>query len=131
MHNGSTHKGSCLCGSVRFEVAVDLAPPDACHCSQCRRQSGHYWASTDIPRAALTLHGADRLTWFHSSENVRRGFCATCGSFLFWDPVGRDTIAVAMGAFDPPTGTRLARHIFVADKGDYYDIADALPQNPR
>ena len=29
-----------------------------------------------------------------------------------------------MGAFDTPTGTRLAQHIFVADKGDYYDITD-------
>jgi hypothetical protein len=34
-----------------------------------------------------------------------------------------------MGAFDAPTGTRLAMHIFVAEKGDYYDIADGLPQN--
>ena len=59
---------------------------------------------------------------------MRRGFCSTCGSFLFWEPIGRDTIAIAMGAFDRPTGTRLARHIFVADKGDYYDIADGLPQ---
>ncbi len=38
---------------------------------------------------------------------------------------------VAMGALDGPTGLRLARHIFVADKGDYYDIADGLPQEAR
>ena len=123
--------GSCLCGAVSFEVAGALHPPDACHCSQCRRQSGHYWASTDVPREALTISGAEHLTWFHSSQHVRRGFCAVCGSVLFWDPIGRDRIAVAMGAFDPPTGTHLAQHIFVADKGDYYDIADGLPQNPR
>lgn len=36
-----------------------------------------------------------------------------------------------MGAFDAPTDTRLAVHIFVADKGDYYDIADGLPQNQQ
>ena len=125
------HKGSCLCGAVRFEVAGELTPPDACHCAQCRRQSGHFWASTDVPRAAVTLEGGDGVTWFRASEKVRRGFCATCGSFLFWEPIGRDTIAIAMGAFEAPTGTRLARHIFVADKGDYYDIADGLPQNPR
>ena len=40
-------------------------------------------------------------------------------------------MSVAMGAFDKPTGTRLAIHIFVADKGDYYDIADGLPQNQQ
>ena len=34
-----------------------------------------------------------------------------------------------MGAFEKPTGTRLHMHIFVDDKGDYYDIADGLPQH--
>jgi len=125
------HGGSCLCGAVTFEVEGELRAPDACHCSQCRKQSGHYWASTDVPRAALTIAGAESLTWFRSSERVRRGFCSTCGSALFWDPIQRDTIAVAMGAFDRPTTTKLGRHIFVADKGDYYDIADGVPQQPR
>ena len=123
------HTGSCLCGAVTFEVAGELRGPDACHCTQCRRQSGHYWASTDVPRAHLTLRGADRITWYRSSDKVRRGFCATCGSVLFWDPPERDWIGIAMGAFDQPTGTRLAMHIFVAEKGDYYDIADGVPQN--
>jgi hypothetical protein len=125
------HKGSCLCGAVRFEVAGELKGPDACHCTQCRKTSGHYWASTDVPRSALTIHGADKLTWFQSSERVRRGFCSTCGSALFWDPIKKDTIGIAMGAFESPTNTRLAIHIFVADKGDYYDIADGLPQNQQ
>jgi len=125
------HRGSCLCGAVSFEVAGELHPPDACHCTQCRKQSGHFWASTDVPRAALTLHGAEHLTWFASSEKVRRGFCSTCGSALFWDPIKADRIAIAMGAFDRPTGTKLRMHIFVDGKGDYYDIADGLPQNAR
>ncbi|MFZ5638250.1 MAG: GFA family protein [Pseudomonadota bacterium] len=124
------HAGSCLCGAVRFEVAGPLSPPDACHCTQCRKQSGHVWASTDVPREALTIHGADALTWYRSSERVRRGFCSRCGSFLFWDPLQRDIIAIAMGAFDPPTGVSLAMHIFVNDKGDYYGIADGVPQRP-
>lgn len=123
------HKGSCLCGAVRFEVAGELSPPDACHCSKCRKQSGHYFASTDVPRSAVTIHGQEQVTWYRSSEKVRRGFCSICGSALFWDPIQRDILAIAMGAFDKPTDTRLRVHIFVADKGDYYDIADGLPQN--
>jgi hypothetical protein len=114
---------------VSFEVSGALRPPDACHCRQCRRQSGHFWASTDVPRTALTIRGAEHLTWYKSSEKVRRGFCSTCGSALLWDPLNKDWIAIAMGAFDQPTGTRLRIHIFVAEKGDYYEIADGLPQN--
>lgn len=125
-------KGTCLCGAVSFEVAGKLShPPDACHCSQCRKQSGYFFASTNVPRKALTIQGVDNLTWFRSSGQVQRGFCSVCGSSLFWDPLKEDYIAVAMGAFDGPTGTRLARHIFVRDKGDYYDISDGLPQSAR
>lgn len=118
------HTGSCLCGAVRFEVMGDLPGPDACHCGQCRKISGHYWASTDLPELAVTIHGAEAVTWFQSSEKVKRGFCGTCGSALFWKPIFRDWIAIAMGAFDAPTNTRLAKHIFTADQGDYYDIGE-------
>jgi hypothetical protein len=124
-------KGSCLCGAVAFEVAAPLAPPDACHCGQCRKTSGHYWASTNVARDALTLTGEEHLTWYRSSEKVRRGFCGRCGSALFWDPVEKPVIAIAMGAFEAPTGTRLEMHIFTADKGDYYAIADGLPQHAQ
>lgn len=125
------HKGSCLCGGVTFEVAGALPAPDGCHCSQCRRWSGHFFVSADVPRAALTIHGADQISWFRSSEKARRGFCATCGSSLFWDPLDQakhDWIGVAMGAFELPTGTRIRVHIHVAGKGDYYDLGDGVPQ---
>ena len=124
------HSGSCLCGAVRIEVEGELPGPDACHCSQCRKTSGHVWASTDVPRSRVTIRGDDAVTWYRSSEKVRRGFCATCGSALFWDPLGQDYIGIAMGAFDPPTGTHLAIHVHVADKSDYYDITDGVPQKP-
>jgi hypothetical protein len=122
------HTGSCLCGAVRFEVASELPGPDACHCTQCRKFSGHYFASTDVPRSTVTIHGSENVTWYRSSEKVRRGFCKTCGSSLFWDPIERDWTGVAMGAFDDPTGARIHVHIHVASKGDYYQIGDNVPQ---
>jgi hypothetical protein len=116
---------------VRFEVEGELKAPDACHCGQCRKQSGHFWASTDLPMSQVSLQGEDQVRWYQSSPKVRRGFCGTCGSFLFWQPIGQPRIAIAMGAFDQPTDTTLAMHIFTADKGDYYEIADGLPQNAQ
>jgi len=122
-------RGSCLCGRVSFSVTGELGPVDACHCVQCRKHSGHYFASKDVPRSALTIKGEENLSWFDSSVKVRRGFCSRCGSSLFWDPIEKDWIGIAMGAFDSPTLTRLGIHIFVAEKGDYYEITDDLPQN--
>ncbi len=124
------HRGSCLCGAVRFEVEGDLPGPDACHCTQCRKSSSHVFVSTDVKRSALRVDGAEHVRWYPSSPSVRRGFCGTCGASLFWDPLERDWIGVAMGAFDDPTGTRLRVHVFVSEKGDYYDITDDLPQRP-
>ena len=125
------HKGSCLCGAVSFEVEGDLPGPDACHCTNCRKHSGHFFASTDVPRSSLTVRGEDKISWYQSSAKARRGFCSICGSSLFWDPVGRDWTGIAMGALDQPTGTRLAVHIYTADKGDYYDIGDGVPQHEQ
>lgn len=123
--------GSCLCGAVKFNVSAPLKDADACHCSQCRKQSGHYWASTNVAEKDITIDDGDNLRWYQSSEQVRRGFCATCGSALFWKPLDKPVIAVAMGAFDKPSGGKLAIHIYMADKGDYYEIADGLPQNAQ
>lgn len=125
------HKGSCLCGAVRFTVSQSLEAPDACHCRACRKASGHYFVSTDVARRALEISGQENIRWFHSSEKIRRGFCGTCGSPLFWDPTHRDWIGIAMGAFDTPSDTHIKMHIFVSEKGDYYDLTDGLPQNPR
>jgi len=125
----STLKGSCNCGAVSF--TLDQAPTEAtaCHCSLCRKQSGHFFASANLPKASVVIAGAENLTWYRSSEKVRRGFCSRCGSWLFWEPVFRDWTSVALGALDGQTGLKLERHIFVAHKGDYYTIDDGLPQN--
>jgi len=122
------HKGSCLCGAVTFTVDGDLPTPDACHCTTCRKQSGHFFVSTDVPRSAVTVQGEHNIRWYQTSHKARRGFCSTCGSTLFWDPLFRDWIGIAMGAFDGPTGTHIHVHVFIAEKGDYYDIADGAAQ---
>ncbi len=122
------HNGSCLCGAVTFAVTGDLPAPVACHCTQCRKQSGHYWAAVDVARDRLSIAGVEHIKYYSASEGIRRGFCDTCGSFLFWEPVGKGNIDIAMGAFDTATGSKLSKHIFVSDKGDYYNIADGLTQ---
>lgn len=121
--------GSCLCGGVRVVVKGRLPAPIACHCSMCRKHTGHFEAGTDVPRDQVEITGEGKLSWYQSSAKARRGFCSICGSPMFFDPTGADWIGINMGVFDNPTGTKLSAHIFVADKGDYYEIADGLPQH--
>ena len=121
--------GRCLCGAVRYTVRGPATGASICHCGQCRRQSGHLWASAQCPDDALTIEG-DTLTWYRSSETAERGFCSACGSFLFWRMDGEGLTSFSLGSLDAPTGLALEKHIFVADKGDYYTIEDGLPQKP-
>jgi len=121
-------KGSCLCGAIRFEITGYIPCGSVCHCEQCRKQSGHAWASIHVAEAALKIDDMCALRWYSASPAARRGFCAECGSTLFWDPLDEDKISVSLGALDPPTGAKLTKHIFTAYKGDYYDIDDSLPR---
>jgi hypothetical protein len=125
-------KGSCLCGAVTFDVTGPHSPIEVCHCVQCRKWTGHFFANIEVPRDSLEVHGEDHIRWYQSSAKVRRGFCATCGSTLFFDPIDKvkhNWIGIAMGALDTPTGARIALHIFTAEKGDYYEIPDDEPQH--
>ena len=119
------NSGGCLCGQVRFQVSGPLRPVVACHCRQCRKTSGHFVAATSARREHVSVQGD--VTWFHASETARRGFCATCGSSLFWDGAG-ENLSIHAGALDGQTGLTLKGHIYCADKGDYYAIGDDLPQ---
>lgn len=123
-----THSGHCLCGAVRFRTSGKLREVIACHCSQCRRQTGHFYAATNVQDDGLTVEGAESVTWYRASETASRGFCRTCGSALFWKGDGSDYTSIMAGAFDQPTGLKIGVHIFCADKGDYYEIADDAPQ---
>lgn len=128
MSDTQTRTGHCNCGAVSFRTTGPLREVVACHCSQCRRQSGLYFAATNVGDENIEIEGGDNITWYQTSEVARRGFCATCGSALFWKHQDDAHISVLAGAFDEPSGLQMTKHIFCADKGDFYEIGDGLPQ---
>lgn len=122
-------KGQCNCGAVRFEVSGDIRAVSACHCTQCRGQSGGVWHSAVAQRADVAIHGVPR--WYRSSSTAQRGFCDVCGAFLFWDLDGDTELSFSLGALQSPTGLTLQKHIFTNEKGDYYTIADDVLQEEQ
>lgn len=116
--------GGCACGAVRFELTREPTKVTFCHCSKCRRWHGHVGAYTAVDREGLALASEEALRWWPLSATVRRGFCGTCGSSLFWDEAGKPKVGVAAGALDAPTGLVPKAHIFLGSKGDYYDVPD-------
>lgn len=90
--------------------------------------TGHYLPATAAMREDFTLYGAEHLSWYAASPKARRGFCAHCGSSLFWDCYGAAHISISAGALASTKGLAVLRHIFVEEKGDYYSLKDDVPQ---
>jgi hypothetical protein len=127
--------GQCLCGAVRYEGSGPLRDVLICHCEECRRWHGHASAFTAARREDLGVDDERALRWIDgpaSDAQARRGFCVECGSSLFWDAPGRETISIAAGTLDGDTGLRVAGHIYVSERADYYDLPDdGLPHHER
>jgi hypothetical protein len=123
--------GSCLCGGVTYELHGELDDVIACHCTQCRKQSGHYWASTHTRDADLRVTARRTLRWYRSSPGIQRGFCNACGSTLFWKRDGSSQTSVCVGTIDGKTGLKLGGHIFLDNAGDYYEIAGGSYRKPQ
>jgi hypothetical protein len=120
--------GGCHCGGVRYRAKGVKSQVTECHCSQCRKQSGHRFASTGTKTSDMEIEGADKITWYQASPEGDRGFCSICGSTLFWKRTGEDYSAILAGSIDEPNGLGVTKHIFVESKGGYYEITDGLPQ---
>ncbi len=117
-------RGQCLCGDIRFRVEGDLQGADACHCQACRRWSGHFWATAMVDQDELIIeNGEESIAWY--PENIaERGFCVICGSSMFFRRIDGSSnhVAVSLGTIEGETGLTLSKHIFVAEKGDYYTL---------
>ncbi len=120
--------GGCLCGDVRYEVSGEPTVCCLCHCTLCRRSVGATpvaWAT--YPSGALrVVRGAP--TWFESSAWARRGFCARCGTSLFFASTRHpDEIDVTSVSLDDADGVAPDRHIWVPSKLAWVGVADGRP----
>jgi hypothetical protein len=127
--------GGCLCGAVRYEVTAPLRDLLICHCIECRRWHGHISVTTAANEQDLVLLEDRGLRWIDSplsDAHARRGFCGECGSSLFWSAPGHETVSIAAGTLDGPTGLSAISHWYVSQAGDYYEIPDdGLPRHDR
>lgn len=119
--------GGCLCGAVTYEVHGPLRDIVLCHCVECLRWSGNAGAFASARDDDLVIRG-DALRWIDSPESrrhARRGFCAACGSSMFWKAADADRTGIAAGTLDPPTGLALTAHIYTHQAPDW----DVLPED--
>ncbi len=126
------HTGSCLCGSVQFQVTGDLAPIQICHCRQCRKAQGSALV-TNIPVAVSDFNltsGEDLLTGYESSPGKRRVFCRRCGSpILSKRDEKPGVVRLRAGTLNGDLPVRPLDHAYVGSKANWWVIEDELPQH--
>lgn len=125
------HSGSCLCGGVKYEIDGELGPMMFCHCSNCRKANGSAFnAALSVPKASFRFTGGtETLAEYESSPGVYRVFCRGCGAPLFSRRDSMpDMLRLRVGTLDTPVAGKPTAHIFVAEKAEWFDICDDLPQ---
>ena len=125
------HRGSCLCGQVRYELTRELSDFGYCHCTSCRKASGSaHAANAAIDRDAFTVTaGEDLLREYESSPGKLRVFCSRCGSPLYaYLTASPDIVRIRLGSLDTPFTKQPRAHTWVSDKAPWEPIADSIPQ---
>ena len=126
-------EGSCLCGAVRFAVAVFRSGVFKCHCSKCRKAFGG-------ASSAAALANAESFTWLQGREDIReyrcdsgftRRFCPGCGAILPQYLPGSSLYWVPAGLLDADPGLRLRHHIHVDSKAPWEILDHEARRHPE
>lgn len=119
--------GGCMCGGVRYSVHGPLREVTNCHCVRCRKFTGHFLAASGAATSEVHFEADESLAWYSPDSTVEYGFCATCGSSLFWRIIAvPERLSIAAGAIDQPTGLTTVSAWWVAEAGDYHALPVGL-----
>ena len=120
--------GRCHCGAVHLRVPRDRAfGVVACHCDDCQRLHGNFFAMLAAEREAVAIEGADALVAYASSATVRRSFCRHCGSRIAKDSQGSPRLLLSMGLFGRDTGLAVRRQVWPESQPDWYALPPTQP----
>ncbi len=116
------HSGSCLCGSVKFEIEGHFEGFYLCHCEYCRKDTGSAHAANLFSAKAklIWLSGADTVrTYDHESDGHIKSFCPECGSALPNIQMNGALLCVPAGSLDTDVPISPQGHIFYSHKANW------------
>ena len=117
-----TRTGRCHCGAVTVTLTSAGFGVIACHCDDCQKLHGNYFAMIAVASDDVDFTGVEHIRWYNSSEKVRRSFCDVCGSRIAKEPVDSGRMLVSVGLFGNKTGLRIRKQVFETSKPDWYDL---------
>lgn len=116
-------EGACLCGATKVSASPMEDNIGACHCYTCRKWGGGPFLSVHC-NSEVSFSDTDAITVFASSEWAERGFCASCGSHLFYRLLSSGDYFIPAGLFDSVGDIAFDHQVFIDQKPSYYEFAN-------
>ena len=119
--------GTCLCGSVTWQLDGKPDGATACNCTACRRY-GVLWAYGYVDEDIKT-QGETKA--YVRGKALEFHFCPNCGCMAFWrglqkDESGKTRIAVNLRLSEPTAVAQIP-----IDHFDGFDTSDDLPRDGK
>ncbi len=119
-----TLTGGCQCDAVRFRCD-ELGRASICHCRMCQKAFGGHYGPLVTAIGLEWTRGEPKR--FRSSNKIRRGFCADCGTPLTYEPDGFPHVEIALGAFDRPADIPPTIQVGTESRMPWFDTLAHLP----
>ena len=118
-----SNTGQCLCGAVSFTARMMSQHVGACHCAMCRAWGGGPFLAVECG-SDVEFSGEQSVSVFDSSDWAERGFCARCGSHLFYRLKDGGQYFIPVGLFEQQQGFVFDHQVFIDKKPGYYAFAN-------
>ena len=125
-----SYQGSCLCGTIKYEVKKIEPHMAHCHCSMCRKFHGSAFATFGEAKKDnfRWLQGAEFLSAYEAKNGTIRKFCSKCGSSMTFKASSgqEDVVEFSLGTLDSDINHRPDAHIYIAYKANWLVLHDDL-----
>lgn len=113
------NQASCLCGSVKITVTKANPKFTVCHCETCRTWGGGPFFAVQCG-TEVDINGVENVNEYNSSTWATRGFCANCGTHLFYRLNKSGDYNMPVGLFSKVNNLEMAMQYFSDQRPDYY-----------
>ena len=126
-----TTAGSCLCGTVKFQISGEFESFFLCHCKRCRKDTGSAHAANLFSSTATVnwISGHDSIQTYRVPETLHeKSFCTKCGSALPSVQLKGALVVVPAGSIDSVIDVRPSAHICFASRAEWDTRLEDIPQ---
>ena len=124
--------GSCLCGSLTYQVTSKISDVVHCHCVTCRKAHGAAFSSVAFVAAeGFRLLGAENLNSYESSSGKHRFFCKNCGTQVYAKRENADYVVLRLGSLDTALPNKEIAHTWMSERADWFDLDADLARHDK